>query len=157
MIAALRNRWYTLSARDQRVLGIGAAIAAALLLWVAVWQPLSASIAAHEKTLNRLNTELAAMRLDAQAIASLQSQGRVSAPTTSPPTAAEVQRALGNSVEWTQLDARQFRLKATGLHARKLFDWLVATRRATGLTPVEASVIAQDGGRVQASVVLANP
>lgn len=154
MIAA----WYRRSPRERRVLALGGAAAAALLLIALVWLPLERARTRLEREVPALRASLATLESRAQEARRLKAspaQPAGAAPATLAALAATgIAQVPG--AQLTVLDERRLRLTGADVGFDRLLDWIAAAQASQGLRVDRARIEALAApGRVRAELTLA--
>lgn len=154
----IRNRWAAMSARDRRILLLGAAITLPLLGWALAWQPLEAA----RETARTAHAETAAQHAEVRAlagqVASRAKSGGGAAGAQSPLTAVETvardQRLLEQLKRREADGANGVRLVLEHAPADALMRLLERLDQQHGLRVVQAQIDPAGPGRVNASITL---
>lgn len=155
----MKARWQALSARDRRILAVGAVLAAALLGWAWIWDPLTVSRATLRAQAEANEATLAWMRPLVDRVAAA---GGVSVrPADGRSLLARVDagaRAAGLGAQLAQVEplgTSRVRLQFTAVEFDALVAWLESLP-AEGIRIEElAASRAAGSGRVDARVALA--
>jgi len=155
---AIEHWWTELSARDRRILLLGAAITLPLLGWALIWQPLDTARAAARAALDETAAQHAEVRALAGQIASRARSGNTAASTQSPLAAVEAAARDQRLLE--QLKRREAE-GANGVHlvledapADALLRLLENLDQQYGLRVTQARIAPLTPGRVNASLTL---
>ena len=94
MIDTLASWWRGLGAREQRILAIGVAVVAAVIVYVALWEPAAYGTRKLETELPQLRAQGASMRAMADEVTRLRGSGAAQAPVAPNDREAAVRRSL---------------------------------------------------------------
>ncbi|MDX2298128.1 MAG: type II secretion system protein GspM [Xanthomonadaceae bacterium] len=156
---AMTTWWHGLQARDRQVLQVGAALAALLLLWGALWLPLAHSREALQRQVIAQTQALAWMRPAAQ---QLIASGGAGAPSAAPDGRSLLARVdagaraaglAGALVSVEPQGPHRVRANFTGADFDTLASWL-ERGAAQDIAVVELSVQRAAAGRVDARALL---
>lgn len=149
--------WQRLSMREQRFVIVAASVVAATVAWLAIWKPMTADIARLSLDVPRAQSVLAAARLQADSLLSL--QRAPAAPRAQEPLAA-VERVLAERdlrAAATTLDTSEGRVRLTFASVRfdALPGLLAALQSTAGVRPAEATITPRvEPGLVRAELSL---
>jgi general secretion pathway protein M len=162
-MSALLDRWRAMAPRERRALALGGLALAAILAWLAIWEPLVESRELWRTRVASAETDLAWMRA---AAARLQASGPVAAAV--PDDGRSLLARVDASAREAGLGSALLRVEpiATG-QVRVTFEqagfdalmaWLEALSQAHGVRVTELSAQRADGvGLVDARVSLESP
>ena len=140
------------------MVGVAALVVVTAMAWAWLWQPLLLDLSRLERDQPRGQSVLAAARLQAAAIASLEQAG-ASARTGDPRIAVErvlAERGLRGAATTLELQDARVRLTFVTIHLDALLGTLAALAKSEGLRPVEMTLTARvEPGTVRADVMLA--
>jgi general secretion pathway protein M len=146
--------WTSRSQQERRLIGVGAALVAVLLVVAFAWLPL-------ERSRARLRTELPALR---GSLSLLERQAaevkRLKAMPVATPGSAVPLNAIANSnplagAQLAALDDKRLRVTGADVGFTALLDWLAAVQASQGLRVESARLDALPAaGRVRAEITL---
>lgn len=140
------------------MVGVAALVVVTAMAWAWLWQPLLLDLSRLERDQPRGQSVLAAARLQAAAIASLEQAG-ASARTGDPRIAVErvlAERGLRGAATTLELQDARVRLTFVTIHLDALLGTLAALAKSEGLRPVEMTLTARvEPGTVRADMMLA--
>jgi general secretion pathway protein M len=156
--AALRQqlaaRWQALAPRERKIVGIGAALVCATLLWLLAVAPAMKVLRSATAQLEQLDAQLQAMQRDATDAAQL----RAIAPVSAAQSAAALRAssdALGAAGKLV-ISGDRATLTLTNAVAQQMRDWL-ADARATARARVVEVNLTQSSGSVSGTIVVSLP
>ena len=138
VFAPLQARWRSLAAREQRLLGLAAAVIVLGLVFIAV-QPAWRTLSCAPAELDRLEAELQTM----QRLATEAQQLRAAPRVTPEQAAAALQSAtvrLGDKGKLV-LQGERAVLTINGIGTGALRDWLAEARAGARARPLEANLV----------------
>ncbi|MDM7322866.1 MAG: type II secretion system protein M [Gammaproteobacteria bacterium] len=154
----IRNWWAETSARDRRILLLGAAITLLLLGWALVWQPLEAARKAARTAHAEMAAQHAEVRALAEQLASRAKTGGAAAGVQSPLAAVEAvardQRLLEPLKRREAEGTNRVHLVLENAPADALMRLLERLDQQYGLRIVQAQIDPVTTGRVNASITL---
>ncbi len=155
-LASLRNR---LSSRERAVLGVGAAVSAALLVAAFAGIPLERKRAQLERELPGMRAAVVALQRDADEVRRLRAMPAVSAASREPLAAlAATSLSAPPGARLTPVDNRHLRLSGEDVGFARLLEWIASAQAAQGLHVESARIEALAApGRVRAELTLARP
>ncbi|MBL8299166.1 MAG: type II secretion system protein M [Rhodanobacteraceae bacterium] len=161
----MRAWWATREPREQRVLLIGAAVSAVLLIWALVWYPLQRSRGELRQRVETQRAELEQMRSDSARAAQLRGLGArakverqgKSLLALADATARGAQ--LANELRRVEpVGPKSVRVSFEGASFDALADWMEGLARDFGVVATDFSADRAEGtGRVNARVTLEEP
>jgi general secretion pathway protein M len=157
--------WQSQSARDRRVLGIGAVVIALLLAWSFIWYPLARARAQLEARVERERTDLVWMRQaggELQALRAKGARGQVDRQGKSLFALADVTaRGAGLATALKRVEPtgpKSVRASFESANFDALIGWVDALMRDYGVQITDLSADRVEGlGLVNARVVLEEP
>jgi len=154
---SLTNAWHRASVREQRMMAIAAAVVAAALGYVVLWQPMTVDIARVARDLPRSKSVLAAARAQADNVIALERSPAL-AKMADPLAAVErvvAERGVRPAVSVLDLSEGRVRLTFAAVRFDALPGLLDALTRTAGVRVADATITQRvEPGMVRAELVL---
>jgi general secretion pathway protein M len=149
----LQVLWRLRTLREQRLLLVGGALAAAMILWFAVLAPLDSALSDARKRHERAALALADARSQAAAVRRLQRTAPPSLPAPLQVLVGELASEAGFAVARVEpQSARQVNLVITAARAPALFVWASDLEKRHGLVIEQLSARANNDATLAAEI-----